>query len=146
MPLYGELTIEDVVNVARRNHIVALSSAAYNNVQQASEWVANIVAEDEPVYGINTGFGIFADRSISRGDAAKLSRNLILSHAVGTGAPLPNEVVRAAMLIRVNTLAKGNSGVRPIVIETLLAMLNRHVTPEIPSRHPLLPLQASRTF
>jgi histidine ammonia-lyase len=130
----NQLTIEDVVNVARRNHIVALSSAAYNNVQQASEWVANIVAEDEPVYGINTGFGIFADRSISRGDAAKLSRNLILSHAVGTGAPLPKEVVRAAMLIRANTLAKGNSGVRPIVIETLLAMLNRQVTPEIPSQ------------
>jgi histidine ammonia-lyase len=96
--------------------------------------VEGIIAEDRPVYGINTGFGIFADRRISKEDAATLSRNLIISHAVATGPDLPLEVVRAAMLIRANTLAKGYSGIRPLVVETLVEMLNRGVTPLIPSQ------------
>src|SRR5690606_17211723 len=88
----------------------------------------------KPVYGINTGFGIFADRQISPEDARTLNRNLILSHATATGPELPAEVVRAAMLIRANTLAAGHSGARPELIETLLAMLNQGVTPIIPSQ------------
>jgi histidine ammonia-lyase len=93
-----------------------------------------MVASGAPVYGINTGFGIFADQRIPPADSARLSRNLILSHAVGTGSDLPGEVVRAAMLIRANTLAAGYSGVRPELVETLLEMLNRTVIPAIPSQ------------
>ncbi len=94
----------------------------------------SLVATDQPVYGINTGFGIFADKRISRKDAKALNRNLILSHTVGTGAPLSIDIVRAAMLIRANTLSSGYSGVRPELVETLLEMLNREVTPFIPAQ------------
>jgi histidine ammonia-lyase len=128
------LTIAEVVAVARQGEKVSLAPEAQRRVERSHTWVEDILAADKPVYGINTGFGIFSERKISARDAAKLSRNLILSHAVATGPDLDAEVVRAAMLIRANTLAKGHSGVRPVVIETLLAMLNRGVTPVIPSQ------------
>lgn len=129
-----QLTIDQVVHTARSQELVSLADESRLQIEQASQWIQSIISQDKPVYGINTGFGIFADRPISNSDAARLSRNLILSHAVGTGDPLPTEVVRAAMLIRANTLAKGHSGVRPVVIDTLLAMLNSGLTPEIPSQ------------
>jgi len=113
---------------------VSLAPEALERVKDSRAWVEEIIAADKPVYGINTGFGIFSDRKISQQDAAKLSRNLIISHAVATGPNLPTEVVRAAMLIRANTLAKGHSGVRPLIIDTLLALLNSGVTPLIPSQ------------
>ncbi len=87
-----------------------------------------------PIYGINTGFGIFANKVISEIDNEKLNRNLIISHAVGTGDRLPLEIVRAAMLIRANALTKGYSGVRFEIVQTLLDMLNREVTPIIYSK------------
>jgi histidine ammonia-lyase len=130
----NQLTIDQVVAVARKEAKVELSDHAVNRIQESRTWVEDIIMADKPVYGINTGFGIFADRSISRQDAAKLSRNLILSHAVATGPELAREIVRAAMLIRANTLAKGYSGIRPVVVETLIEMLNRGVTPLIPSQ------------
>ena len=128
------LTIPEVVAVARNGDKVELTSLAKENIQRSRAWVLEIIDAGEPVYGINTGFGIFADRRISSQDSAKLSRNLILSHAVGTGSHLPEEVVRAAMLIRTNTLAIGNSGVRLEIVETLLKMLNCGVTPIIPAQ------------
>ncbi|MEN6408509.1 MAG: histidine ammonia-lyase [Anaerolineaceae bacterium] len=130
----NHLTLEEVVRVARMGEAVTLTPNARETILRAQEWVEGIVQADQPVYGINTGFGIFADRRIPRKDSATLSRNLILSHAVGTGTPLPEEVVRAAMLVRVNALAKGFSGIRLVILETLLTMLNRGVTPEIPSQ------------
>ncbi len=128
------LTIEDVIAVARWGHKTKLSPDALQRIESAHQWVQDIVQAGKPVYGINTGFGIFADRRISGQESARLSRNLILSHAVATGEPLPEDVVRAAMLIRANTLARGHSGVRPQVIQTLLEMLNRGVTPWVPSQ------------
>lgn len=130
----NNLTISDVVMVARQGREVGLAPEARARMLQSHDWVQEIVNADRPVYGINTGFGAFADRRISPRDSASLSRNLILSHAIGTGPALPREVVRAAMLIRANTLASGFSGVRPQVVETLLAMLNRRVTPLVPSQ------------
>lgn len=130
----NNLLIEEVIAVARHNEPVQIAPDAYADIQQSHTWVEEMIASEEAVYGINTGFGIFSDRKISREDAAKLSRNLIISHAVGMGPALDMEVVRAAMLIRANTLAKGFSGVRPVVIETLLEMLNRGVIPIIPSQ------------
>jgi len=130
----NHLTIQDVVQVARGNAPVQLAPESVHVIQESRQRVEKIIAAGDPVYGINTGFGIFANRQISRSDSQHLSRNLILSHAVGTGPPLPNDVVRAAMLIRANTLAKGHSGVRLVLVENLLKMLNRGVTPEIPSQ------------
>jgi histidine ammonia-lyase len=130
----SSLTIEDVVAVSREHIPVKLSDTARERMARSHAWVSDIVSAGEPVYGINTGFGIFADQRISSKDIVKLNRNLILSHAVATGAELPGETVRAAMLIRANTLAAGYSGVRPLVVDTLLEMLNRGVIPIVPSQ------------
>ena len=128
----SHLNINDVVNVARHYQRVELSDEARQNILRSQKWLNDIAAADLPVYGINTGFGIFAEHRIPRKEMAALSRNLILSHAVGTGPALPVEVVRAAMLVRANTLAKGFSGVRVEIVETLLAMLNLDLTPVVP--------------
>ncbi len=130
----NHLTIEEIVAVARHFAEVRLAPAAREAVERARGWVEKIIEKGEPVYGINTGFGIFAEHRIPSEDSARLSRNLILSHAVGTGQPLAEEVVRAAILVRANTLAKGFSGVRPQVVETLLALLNERITPVVPSQ------------
>jgi len=130
----NHLSLSQVAAVARHREPVRLASAAQQRMEQAHAWVQEIVAAGSPVYGINTGFGVFADQIISPADATRLTRNLILSHAVGTGPALPAEVVRAAMLIRANTLASGYSGVRPTVVETLLSMLNAGVTPVVPAQ------------
>lgn len=128
------LSFEDIQRVVSRREEVALSEESLQKVAQAREWIDQIVQGGKPVYGINTGFGIFADKRISNQEIQHLNRNLILSHSVGTGESLPVEVVRAAMLIRANTLAKGHSGVRPLLINTLLEMLNKGVHPIIPSQ------------
>ncbi len=128
------LTIAAIVAVARHAEPAGLAADARQRMLTSHAWVSQMVAAGEPVYGINTGFGIFADQRIPPADSARLSRNLILSHAVGAGPELPREVVRAAMLIRANTLAGGYSGVRPVLVETLLEMLNRGVTPVVPSQ------------
>ncbi len=130
----SDLSIEDVVAVARKGVEVCLTAEAEKVIQRSQNWVKDIMARGDPVYGINTGFGFFADKGIPCDDAARLSRNLILSHAVGTGPALDEEIVRAALLIRANTLAKGYSGVRLVVVETLLDLLNEHVTPIVPSQ------------
>ncbi|MDR3575138.1 MAG: histidine ammonia-lyase [Anaerolineaceae bacterium] len=128
------LTLENVVNVARYAENVSLSDAGWQAIQRSNDWLNSLVNSDQPYYGINTGFGIFADKRIPLEDSARLSRNLILSHAVGSGPELPGEVVRAAMLVRANTLAKGFSGVRVQVVQILLDMLNKGVTPIVPAQ------------
>ncbi|HBA91780.1 MAG TPA: histidine ammonia-lyase, partial [Anaerolineaceae bacterium] len=128
------LCIEDVVTVARKNEPVEISPEGLTNIERARGWLENVLATDLPVYGINTGFGIFADRHITLKDSNQLSRNLILSHAVGTGPALDDEIVRGAMLVRANTLAKGYSGVRTEIVQTLLDMLMAGVTPVVPSQ------------
>ena len=105
----NHLSIEEIALVARDRQPVNVSEEARQRVNEAHQWVDAIVASNQPVYGINTGFGIFAEQRIPPEDSAKLSRNLILSHAVCTGTPLDEEIVRAAMLVRANTLAKGHS-------------------------------------
>ncbi len=128
------LTIEEIVRVARYKEKVKLADFAKQTIKEAHEWVEEIIERGDPVYGINTGFGIFAEKRIPAEDSTQLSRNLILSHAVGTGEPLEEEIVRAAILIRANTLTKGYSGVRVVVVETLIALLNKGVTPVVPSQ------------
>lgn len=129
-----DLTLEQIENIARKKELVNLSRQAQDQVSNSRAWVDDIVNSEKPVYGINTGYGIFSDRRINKQDARKLARNLILSHAVGTGNPLPEDVVRAGIVIRANTLAKGYSGVRALLIERLLDMNNRFVYPLIPEK------------
>lgn len=113
---------------------VELAPTAIENVRACREAVERLVASQEIVYGITTGFGAFKDRLIAPDEAAQLQQNLLMSHAVGVGQPLPEATVRATMLIRANTLAKGYSGVRVETLQALLALLNHGVHPVIPAQ------------
>lgn len=129
------LTIEEVVAIARNARPVALSDNARPRIDASRAWVDELLSRGSPtVYGINTGFGVFANVPVRADQSAHLMRNLILSHSAGVGDPLDQDTVRAAMTIRANTLAKGYSGVRTAVIETLVQMLNRAVHPVIPAK------------
>jgi histidine ammonia-lyase len=128
------LTVPITAQVAAKPVEVGLAPEARQRMEQSRRWVEELIARGDPVYGINTGFGVFSDRSISPADTLALQRNLILSHAAGIGEPFAPEITRAAMLIRANTLALGHSGVRADLVDTLLAMLMRGVTPIIPSQ------------
>jgi histidine ammonia-lyase len=136
MILLGEhpLKLHELEEISRKNEPVSLGSTAEQKIKDSYERLEKILKAGRPVYGINTGFGVFADQSIAESESSKLSRNIILSHAVATGPNLPTEVVRAAMLVRANTLAQGYSGVRLEVVKTLLDMLNAGVTPQVPSQ------------
>jgi len=128
------LTLPQVVQVARQGEQVALSEAGVEQIKRSRAIVDKILEEERPVYGVSTGFGEFCKVFIKKEDRAKLQRNLILSHATGVGEPLPREVVRAAMLLRANSLAKGYSGIRLETEQMLLTLLNEGITPIIPCK------------
>lgn len=129
------LALEDVLQVARRGRPAALSPAAVEAVEHCRDWVDEVVAAgDQVVYGLNTGFGSLAGVIVPTAQSELLMHNLIGSHACGVGEPLPEEVVRATMLVRANTLARGYSGIRLETLQTLLEMLNRGVHPVIPEK------------
>ena len=138
--LDGEsLTIEDVVAVAGATPgtvALRITPAARRKVQRAQEAVERFVARGDVIYGVTTGFGAFKDRVIPPDQVRQLQRNILMSHAVGVGEPFAAEVVRAMMLVRANTLAKGHSGIRLATLERLLALLERGV-------HPIVPRQGS---
>lgn len=128
------LTLEDIERISNRELDVELSDEARRAVVQSSNRLRKLVQSDEPMYGVNTGFGLLSDHVIQPDQLEEVSRNLILSHAVGVGAPFDRSIVRAAMLIRANTLVRGYSGVDIAIVDTLLAMINRSVVPIIPSQ------------
>ncbi len=131
------LTIENVVRVAHAapgDIRLELAPEARRKVDRARAAVEDFVARGQVVYGITTGFGAFKDRIIPRDALRQLQRNIVMSHAVGMGDPLPTAVVRAMMLIRANALAKGHSGIRAEVLALLLTMLERGVHPIIPEQ------------
>lgn len=128
------LRLEDVEAVARGDVRVALQAGARGRVERARALVDRIVDEHRVVYGITTGFGALSEVVIPPERIRELQANLIRSHAAGVGEPFPVEEARAITLLRANVLALGHSGVRPVVIERLLDLLNHSITPVIPSR------------
>lgn len=130
----NNLTIEDVVNVCRNNYEVIITEEAIINVKKSRELVDKLVDEGKISYGITTGFGRFSDVAISREDSKLLQENLIISHSCGVGNPLSEDTVRAIMLLRVNNLAKGYSGIRLETLQTLVDMINKGVHPIIPEK------------
>ena len=128
------LTIEDVVKVARKNTAVVLSKKAKEKVKESRQILEKMVESNKTIYGVNTGFGALSKIKISPLNIKKLQLNLIKSHSTGIGNPLETDIVRATMLLRVNTLAKGNSGIRLETLETLVEMLNKKVHPIIPAK------------
>ncbi|MBC7231624.1 MAG: histidine ammonia-lyase [Chloroflexi bacterium] len=138
--LDGEsLTINTVVQVARawqhpETVQIELAPAAVERVRAGRELVERLIAGREVVYGVTTGFGAFKDRVIATDQTAQLQRNLLMSHTVGVGPPLPEATVRAMMLVRANALAKGYSGIRLETLQALLDLLNRGVHPVVPAQ------------
>ncbi|MEI2720075.1 MAG: histidine ammonia-lyase [Gemmatimonadales bacterium] len=128
------LSLADVVGVARNGTPVALCDDARARMATSRAFIERIVAEGRVVYGVTTGFGKLANVRIAPEDVQQLQRNLIVSHAMGVGEPLSTEVVRAMLLLRAQSLAQGFSGIRLVVVELLLELLNRGVHPVIPSQ------------
>ncbi|AGY58757.1 histidine ammonia-lyase [Gloeobacter kilaueensis] len=129
-----QLTIADVVRVARGREPVEIDERAFQRVMRSRAYVEQLVRSGQTVYGVTTGFGYFKNRAIGQEATEQLQYNLLLSHAAGVGVPLEREVVRAMLLLRANALACGYSGVRPETLQLLVAMLNRGVHPVIPSQ------------
>ena len=128
------LDLDDVIAVARKGEPVRLAPAAAKRVDASRRALEKVVAKGTLAYGIKTGFGELANVAISDADVRALQLNLLRSHAIGQGPPLRKDEVRAALLLRANTLAMGYSGVRRILVTRLLEFLNRGVHPVIPSR------------
>jgi histidine ammonia-lyase len=129
-----DLTVEQVEAVARRGASVGLDPAARARMQRSRDVVERLVAEKAVVYGVTTGVGALADRSIEAADAERLQENLLLSHAAGVGEPLPREIVRAMLVLRANTFGLGFSGVRPEVADRLLDFLRLGIHPVVPAQ------------
>jgi len=135
MELDGQrLSLAQIVAVARGEERVALSNNARARAKKSRSVVEKIVAENRTVYGVNTGFGKLSDIRIDQSQLRALQLNLVRSHACGLGAPLSLAEARAMLLLRANVLALGYSGCRALVIETLVAMIERNVTPVIPEK------------
>ena len=130
----NSLTLQDVANAARKNYKVDLTDAAVGRIEKSREYVDRLVQEEKVVYGITTGFGEFSKVHISKDKTEALQKNLIVSHSCGVGKHLPEETVRAVMLLRANALSKGFSGIRLQTIRALLEMLNKGVHPAIPEK------------
>ncbi len=130
----NDLTFPQLYDVALRNEQVQLTASAIERMNASRAVVERLVESGAAAYGINTGFGKLASVRISTEQVRQLQVNLVRSHACGLGAPLSEAETRAMMLLRANALAKGLSGMRPRVVETLCQMLNAKVHPVIPSQ------------
>jgi len=128
------LTIPQVFEVANRTTSISLSPKARKQIQRARTLVEDWIRSGETVYGVTTGFGEFANVRIESKDTEKLQENLIKSHAAGAGEPMPPEAVRAMMVLRINAVAKGYSGLRFETVNLLKEMLNKDILPVIPSQ------------
>jgi histidine ammonia-lyase len=128
------LTLEQLSLIAYGKANVSIAHAAKKRMSKSRALVERWIRSGETVYGITTGFGEFANVRIDANQTTQLQENLILSHAAGSGDPLPPEIVRGMMALRINALAKGYSGIRVEVVEHLMKMLNANIVPVIPSQ------------
>ncbi len=130
----GRLTLADLRRIAREPVRLALAPDCRAGIAAAARTVAEAAGGERAVYGVNTGFGLLARKRIPPDRVRELQRRLVLSHCAGTGPALPPDVVRLVLALKANALARGHSGVRPEIIEALLALFNRGVLPVIPAK------------
>ncbi len=129
-----DLTLASFYDVVVGRRPVRLAPRAKRRMAAAYQVIKQVAARSDPVYGVTTGFGKLADQRIPPSDIRQLQMNLVRSHAAGVGDPLSREETRGMLLLRANVLARGHSGVRPTIVESLLTLLNHDVLPVIPSR------------
>jgi histidine ammonia-lyase len=125
------MSMQDVIDVARHDARVEISESALAGMAATREHIEKLANGETPVYGISTGFGALANRHIAIEDRVQLQKSLVRSHAAGMGEPVEREVVRALMLLRLKTLCSGRTGARPIVAQTMAAILNAGITPYV---------------
>ncbi len=130
----NSLTVEEVFLVACKHTPINLTQKAIKAIKRSRKLIDQWLSKDVAIYGVSTGVGEFSNVKINSNDLKSLQRNLVMSHSAGTGDPLPPEVVRAMMLLRVNALAKGYSGIRVETLKTVMDFLNKGITPIIPSQ------------
>jgi len=130
----GFMTLADVQRALERPLQVELADDAYEAVERSHAVIRRKADEDAPVYGVNTGFGLLANTRIAKSDLERLQVNLVLSHSAGVGANLPDDVVRLILVLKVNCLARGYSGVSRGLVDQLLAFLRCGITPCIPAK------------
>jgi histidine ammonia-lyase len=128
------LTLEEVIAVSSSNAKVSISPSGIENMSSSRRFVEAAVCSGQPVYALNTGVGLLADIALDTSEIEAMQVNLVRSHCCGVGEPLEREVVRGLMVIRANVLAKGCSGIRPLIAERICDLLNYGITPVIPAR------------
>ncbi len=127
----NSLELNSFIKVARFNEEVSISKESIELVNKASKFVDEVVESELPVYGINTGFGKLSDVSVNKCDVSALQKNLLMSHACGVGAVFSDEIVRGMMVLRINALIKGYSGIRIETLNILVELLNKGVSPVV---------------
>lgn len=125
------MTLEDIIELGNGSDI-CVSDKTMARLQRSRDVVDRIVDSEVPTYGINTGFGLLSHTNVSLSELSDLQHNLIRSHASGVGEPLPPMVVRRVMALRINTLARGRSGISPGTFQKLVKLFNSGCTPEVP--------------
>lgn len=130
----NSLSINEIERFVTQNLKVKIKNSALKKMMLSRRLVEDWVAKDDVIYGVTTGFGEFSNVKISHNDLEQLQENLIVSHAVGCGEPLPPFIVKIMMLLRVNALAKGHSGIRPSTVQLLVEMINNNIIPVVPSQ------------
>lgn len=130
----GAMNERDIKKVLAGNNRLVLDDSCIPAIDAAAALVSQVVDEDKTVYGVNTGFGLLADRKIATEDLKQLQRNIVLSHACGTGKLLDDDITRLIVVLKINSLAQGYSGVRRILIDRMLQLMNAGVLPVIPSK------------
>jgi histidine ammonia-lyase len=130
----GQLTLSQLRDVHRQHIPISLSPDAHDSIHKAEEVVLDVIAENRTVYGINTGFGLLANTKIDVSELELLQRSIVLSHAAGIGKFMSEDVVRLLLLLKINSLARGYSGIRLQVIEALIILYNKEIYPAIPEK------------
>ena len=141
----NSLTIEDVYRTSTDTAHISFSQQAKRRVRDSRHVIDEWLRHDEVIYGVTTGFGEFSNVRISRDNIERLQENLIMSHAAGAGDPLPAEVARAMMILRMNALVKGYSGIRLETVDFLRTVFNAGIVPMIPSRGSVVPITVRTT-
>ena len=130
----SSLTLQELVSVARDDAIVHLDKKALRRTERGRAALEKLLAQDKAIYGVNTGFGALSNVRVAHKDLKQLQANLLRSHAASVGKPHSADVVRAMMVLRANTLIKGNSGIRPQIPQLIISLLNKQVHPFVPER------------
>src|SRR5438034_6003426 len=130
----SHLTLDQVLQVARNKARTVITEKAIARTRNGRKALEELLRKKEVIYGVNTGFGALSNFTVASEDLKQLQTNLIRSHSASVGQPHSPEVVRAMMLLRANTLLKGNSGIRPEVVSTIVRLLNKEIHPYIPEK------------